>query len=148
AAVEPIAGGLSEDQLLSLVASLERGSEHPLAAAIVAGAEDRKLRMSAHEQFESRTGKGVIGRVDGRTVAIGNRALLAEQGVPSEALTALSERAESLRSEGQTAMLVAIDGGAAGLIAVADPIKATTREAIDSLRADGLEIVMLTGDAR
>jgi Cu+-exporting ATPase len=148
AAVEPIAGGLSEDQLLSLVASLERGSEHPLAAAIVAGAEDRKLRLSAHEQFESRTGKGVIGRVDGRTVAIGNRALLTEVGVPSDALTALSERAESLRSEGQTARLVAIDGSAAGLIAVADPIKATTREAVDSLRADGLEIVMLTGDAR
>ncbi|HVI01147.1 MAG TPA: heavy metal translocating P-type ATPase [Enhygromyxa sp.] len=147
ARVEPLAGGPSEDQLLRLVASLERGSEHPLAAAIVAGAEDRKLRLVAHEQFESRTGKGVVGRVEGRTIAIGNHALLAEQGVSSSALAELGERAEALRSEGQTAMLVAIDGAAAGLIAVADPIKPTTREAISSLRADGLEIVMLTGDA-
>ncbi|MFO7564590.1 MAG: heavy metal translocating P-type ATPase [Enhygromyxa sp.] len=147
ALVEPIAGGPSEDQLLRLVASLERGSEHPLAAAIVAGAEQRELRLSAAEQFESRTGKGVLGRVEGRSIAIGNHALLVEEGVDGSALAALGERAEALRAEGKTAMLVAVDGAAAGLIAVADPIKASTPEAIASLRADGLEIVMLTGDA-
>ena len=148
ALVEPVAGGPGEDQLLGLVASLERGSEHPLAAAIVAGAERRGVRLRSAEQFESRTGKGVIGRVDGRSVAIGNHALLVEQNVKGSALAALDDRAEQLRSEGKTAMLVAIDGAAAGLIAVADPIKSTTREAIASLHADGLEIVMLTGDAQ
>jgi P-type Cu+ transporter len=148
AVVEPVPGGLGEDRLLRLVASLERGSEHPLAAAIVAGAEDRKLPLVSAEQFESRTGKGVLGRVDGHAVAIGNQALMTDQGVEDSALAALGERAEALRGEGQTAMLIAIDGAAAGIIAVADPIKATTAEAISSLRADGLEIVMLTGDAR
>ncbi|HLT36715.1 MAG TPA: heavy metal translocating P-type ATPase [Enhygromyxa sp.] len=148
ALVEPVAGGPGEDQLLGLVASLERGSEHPLAAAIVVGAERRGVRLRPAEQFESRTGKGVIGRVDGRSVAIGNHALLVEQNVKGSALAALDDRAEQLRSEGKTAMLVAIDGAAAGLIAVADPIKSTTREAIASLHADGLEIVMLTGDAQ
>jgi len=148
AQVEPVAGGPSEDQLLAWVASLERGSEHPLAAAIVAGAEARALTLHPAEWFESVTGKGVIGRVEGRDLAVGNRKLLVDQGVDALALAALVERAEALRSEGATAMLVALDGVAAGLIAVTDPIKATSHEALVSLRRDGLEIVMLTGDAR
>jgi Cu+-exporting ATPase len=148
ALVEPVAGGPSEDELLRLIASLERASEHPLATAIVAGADERKLRLATPEHFDSRTGKGVVGRVEGRTVAIGNAALLAEQGVEAASIAALATRAEALRNEGKTAMLVAIDGAAAGLIAVADPIKSSAREALASLRADGLEIVMLTGDAR
>jgi P-type Cu+ transporter len=147
AEVVALVGGPSEARLLSLVASLERGSEHPLAAAIVAGAEARELPLHAAEQFESHTGKGVVGRVDASTVAIGNAKLLAEQGVAAPALEQLRERAEALREQGKTAMLVAIDGAAAGLIAVADPIKATTREALASLREDGLQIIMLTGDA-
>jgi Cu+-exporting ATPase len=147
ALVEPVAGATSEDELLRLVASLERASEHPLATAIVAGAEQRKLRLATPEHFDSRTGRGVVGRVDGHTVAIGNAVLLAEQGIEQASLAALVTRAEALRNEGKTAMLVAIDGAAAGLIAVADPIKPTAREALASLRADGLEIVMLTGDA-
>jgi Cu+-exporting ATPase len=148
ALVEPIAGGPSEDELLRLVAGLERGSEHPLAAAIVAGAEQRKLRVASPEHFESRTGKGIVGRIEGHAIAIGNAALLTELGITAASVAALTTRAESLRNEGKTAMLVAIDGAAAGLIAVADPIKRTTAEAIASLRGDGLEIVMLTGDAR
>jgi Cu+-exporting ATPase len=148
AQVETVPGGPSEDDLLRWVASLERGSEHPLAAAIVAGAERRGLKLSTAEGFESVTGKGVIGQVDGRAVAIGNRKLLEDQGVDAAALAALGARAEALRSTGTIAMLVAIDGAAAGLIAVADPIKSTTAEALASLREDGLQIVMLTGDAQ
>jgi P-type Cu+ transporter len=143
------AGGReSEDELLRLVASLERGSEHPLADAIVAGAERRELRLAAAEGFAAITGKGVTGRVDGRAVAIGNAPLLREQGVGAAELEAIGERAEALRREGKTAMLVALDGALAGLIAVADPIKPTSAEAIRSLQADGLTIIMLTGDAQ
>jgi Cu+-exporting ATPase len=147
AVVEPLPGGPSEDKLLTWVASLERGSEHPLAAAIVAGAEERGLKLSEAEGFEAVTGKGVIGSVAGRHVAVGNRRLLSEL-VDDEQLAALGERAEALRGEGKTAMLVAVDERPAGLIAVADPIKSTTREALAELRRDGLRIVMLTGDAQ
>jgi len=134
---------LEETEFLSLVASLERVSEHPLAAAIVRGAETRGITLSNVEGFESLTGRGVRGRVNGREVLIGNRAMLAEANITPENLLV---RAEPLRAEGQTVMLVAIDGRAAGLLGVADPIKATTQEAIDALHRDGIRVVMMTGD--
>jgi Cu+-exporting ATPase len=137
--------GASEDELLRLAASLERGSEHPLAAAIVAGAEARGLALEPATGFASHTGRGVTGSVAGRSVALGNRRLLDELGVDPLALAA---RAEALRSEGQTAMFVAVDGRAAGLVGVADPIKDTAPEAIRRLHAEGLRIVMLSGDGR
>jgi Cu+-exporting ATPase len=137
--------GTDESELLRLAAGLERASEHPLAAAIVAGAEARGLEIPAAEEFESVTGKGVTGRVDGRRVALGNRALLDQLGIdPGE----LAARAEQLRGEGQTVMFVAVDGRAAGLLGVADPIKETTPEAIEALHRAGVRIVMLTGDSR
>jgi Cu+-exporting ATPase len=132
-------------RLLRLAASLERGSEHPLAAAIVAGAEARGVALSPAEAFESITGKGVQGRIDGRSVALGNRALMDQLRVD---VTALVEPAERSRRDGQTVMFVAIDGRPAGLIGVADPIKDTTAEAIQQLHGEGLRIVMLTGDNR
>jgi P-type Cu+ transporter len=134
-----------ENELLALAAALEQGSEHPLAAAIVAAARERKLQLPKVEDFASITGKGVTGRVDGRTVAIGNDKLMRDAGVSGDALDAA---AAPLRNEGATAMLVAIDGGAAGVIAVADPIKSTTKRALDTLREAGIRIVMLTGDNR
>jgi Cu+-exporting ATPase len=139
------AQGMDEALLLRLAASLERASEHPLAASIVAGAEERGAGLTGVEAFEARTGKGVVGRVAGRDVALGNAALLAELGVDPGPL---ASRAEALRREAQTAMFVAVDGRAAGLLGVADPIKATTPEAIAELHAEGLRVVMLTGDAR
>lgn len=134
---------IDENELLRLVASVERASEHPLAGAIIAGAEARGLRFEAASSFESVTGKGVFGVVDGRRVFLGNRALLDEIHVdPGE----LVGRAEALRSDGQTVMFVAVDGKPAGLVAVADPVKETTSDAIRELHAEGLRIVMLTGD--
>jgi Cu+-exporting ATPase len=144
AAVEALAG-FGADELLRLAAGLERGSEHPLAAAIVTGAEARGLAREPVSGFESHTGRGVTGTVAGRRVALGNRRLLEELGVEPLALAA---RAEALRADGQTAMFVAIDGRPAGLVAVADPIKQTAPEAIRRLHAEGLRIVMLTGDGR
>ncbi|MEO8551221.1 MAG: heavy metal translocating P-type ATPase [Kofleriaceae bacterium] len=138
------AAGLDEATLLRLVATLERGSEHPLAAAIVHGVEERGIALANAERFESITGKGAMGRVDGRAVAIGNRALM--DHVHADATT-LAPRAEELRADGQTVMFVAVDGKLAGLIGVADPIKASTAEAIQSLHAAGVRIVMLTGDS-
>ncbi|MEO8844949.1 MAG: heavy metal translocating P-type ATPase [Kofleriaceae bacterium] len=138
------AAGLDEATLLRLVATLERGSEHPLAAAIVHGAEERGIALANAERFESITGKGAMGRVDGRAVAIGNRALM--DHVHADATT-LAPRAEELRADGQTVMFVAVDGKLAGLIGVADPIKASTAEAIQALHAAGVRIVMLTGDS-
>jgi Cu+-exporting ATPase len=136
--------GLDEGDLLRLAASLERGSEHPLAAAIVKGAEARGLTLTNADGFESITGKGVKGRVDGRDVALGNRALLESLGIdPGE----LVERAEALRAEAQTVRFVAIDGKAGGLVGVADPIKESTPDAIEALHQDGVRIVMLTGDS-
>jgi Cu+-exporting ATPase len=134
-----------EDELLRLAASLERGSEHPLAAAIVQGAEERGLSLTSAKDFDSLTGKGVIGRVDGMEVLLGTQKLLQEQGIDSASLL---DRAEALRQEGQTAMFVAVDGKAAGLLSVADPIKETTPEAIRQLHQSGIRIVMLTGDNR
>ena len=137
--------GVSENALLRLAASLERGSEHPLAAAIVAGAQARGLALTDVHAFTSSTGKGVIGEVDGQKVMLGNRALFIEVGME---LGDLVQRAETLRQEGQTVMFVAVDGQPAGLLGVADPIKTSTPEAIRALRADGVQMVMLTGDSR
>jgi Cu+-exporting ATPase len=142
--IAPI-GAVDESTLLRLVASLERVSEHPLAAAIVRGAEVRGLATTAVTDFRSITGQGVVGVVEGRTVAVGNAALMAGLGAATGDATV---RADALRAKGETVMFVAIDGAAAGLIGVADRIKATTGEAIRALHAEGLRIVMLTGDSR
>src|SRR4030095_5699588 len=139
------AEGVAQVELLRAAASLERGSEHPLAAAIVAGAEERGAAPERSEGFEAHTGKGVVGHVGGRRVALGNAALLADLGLDTSAMVA---HAKELRSLGQTAMFVAIDGRIAGLLRVADPIKQTTPEAIAQLHAEGLRLVMLTGDAK
>jgi Cu+-exporting ATPase len=137
--------GTNESELLRLAASLERGSEHPLAAAIVAASQEKRLELSKAEDFRSVTGKGVIGTVEGRTVALGNHKLLEELAI---APGALLEQAEVLRREGQTVMFVTIEGRLAGLLGVADPIKESTFEAIRMVRRDGIRIVMLTGDSR
>jgi P-type Cu+ transporter len=138
-------GRIGEDELLRLAASLERGSEHPLAAAIVKGAEERRLALGAVAEFTSATGKGVIGIVEGRRVAVGNLALFASLGIDPADLAA---HAEELRKEGQSVMLAAVDGAAAGLVAVADPIKDSAVDALRALREDGIHAVMLTGDSR
>nr|WP_145751762.1 heavy metal translocating P-type ATPase [Nitrospirillum amazonense] len=139
------ADGFDETAVLSLGASLERSSEHPLATAIVAAASDRGIAMQAVADFASVTGKGVTGKIGERQIAIGNAALLRDLGVTS---TDLEARAEDLRRQGATAMFIAVDDRPAGIIAVADPIKPTTPAALDSLRGDGIRIVMLTGDNR
>jgi Cu+-exporting ATPase len=139
------APGQDEAELLRLAAGLERGSEHPLAAAILAGAAERKLDVPATEDFRSVTGKGVAARVEGREVALGNAALLDELGVTA---ASLAEEAEVLRRDGATVMHLVVDGAVAGLVAVADPVKQTTSAAIAALRQAGLRIVMLTGDNR
>jgi len=136
---------LDEPALLRLAASLERGSEHPLAAAIVKGAEERGVRPVEVEGFESVTGKGVRGTVERRAVALGNRALLADLKVEPGPW---AEKAEALRGEGQTAMFIVVDGRIGGIVGVADPIKDSTLEAIRALHADGIGLVMLTGDSR
>jgi Cu+-exporting ATPase len=138
-------GSWDELTLLRLAAALERGSEHPLAAAIVAGATERGVALAKTEAFESLTGKGVRGRVEDKVVALGNRRLLDDIGVdPGES----ADRADNLRHDGQTVMFVAIDGRLAGLVGVADPIKDTTPEAITQLHKEGLRIVMITGDSK
>src|SRR5579863_7936179 len=139
------AAGFTDADVLRLAASLERGSEHPLAAAIVAGAEDRKLTLTAANDFKSVTGQGVSGRIEGRMVALGNEPMMQSLGI---ALDAVSPAADAQRKEGQTVMFVAIDGRPAGLIGVADPIKASTAEAMKMLKDDGVKIVLLTGDSR
>jgi P-type Cu+ transporter len=136
---------IDESELLALVASLERGSEHPLAAAIVRGAEERGAAITEAKDFASVTGKGVKGSVRDRSVALGNRAFMDDLGVD---LGQLSGRAEALRGDGQTVMFVAVDGRAAGIVGVADPIKQSTPEAIRALHREGMRIVMLTGDSR
>ncbi len=143
AEVEPT-GTWEAKTLLSLAASLERSSEHPLAEAIVEGAQERGSELHSAEQFESITGQGVQGRVDGHDVALGNAALLQALGIE---LGEVQARAEELRGSGQTVMYVVIDGSLAGLVSVADPIKDSTPEAIEALHAEGLRIVMLTGDS-
>jgi P-type Cu+ transporter len=139
------ADGWDEALLLRLAASLERGSEHPLAAAIVTGAEARGVQLTNAEHFESVTGKGVKGRLDGRAVALGNRPLMDDVGAD---VGALADAADALRREGQTVMFVAVDGRSAGFVGVADPIKETTPEAIRQLHEERLQVVMLTGDNR
>ena len=138
------AQGIEENELLRLAASLERGSEHPLAAAIVSGAEQRKIALGAVEEFSSVTGKGVRGRVGGANVAMGSEKWMEELKISPGLLMV---RAEVLRAEGQTVMFVAVNGKAAGMLGVADTVKDTTAEAVQQLRAEGIRIVMLTGDS-
>ena len=139
------ANGWEEQKLLRLAASLERGSEHPLAAAIVSGAQERGVELAKVESFASITGKGVIGKIEGQTVVLGNRALMDDQQID---LTELAAGAERLRADGQTVMFVAVDDRPAGFLGVADPIKSTTPDAIRELHGQGVTIVMLTGDNR
>ena len=139
------AEGASEDEVLRLAAGLERGSEHPLAAAIVAGATERGIDSPAATGFESVTGKGVKGMIDGRSVILGNPSLLKDASLEPGALAA---RADQLRDDGQTIMFLASDGRMLGLLGVADPIKPSTPEAIRRLKEEGIRVVMLTGDSR
>jgi Cu+-exporting ATPase len=143
-AVAP-ASGFDEAQVLKLAASVERGSEHPLAAAIVAAAAGRKLDLSAVSDFDSPAGRGVTGVVDGKRLALGNARFLGELNIDTSALAGDAER---LRTDGATAIFLAVDGKPAGVIAIADPVKATTPEALKALAADGIRVVMLTGDNR
>jgi Cu+-exporting ATPase len=136
--------GMDEQTLLRLAASLERGSEHPLAAAIISGAEERGIELSEAKSFELLTGRGAAGEVAGHKVSIGNQALLEEFGLK---VADLREKAEALRLDGQTVVFVIVDGAVAGLVSVADPIKATTAEAIKQLHDEGIRVVMLTGDS-
>jgi P-type Cu+ transporter len=135
--------GHDENEVLSLAAALERGSEHPLAEAIIEGARIRGLEPGRADEFDAVTGKGVRGVVDGRKVALGNRAMMDELGIATDAA---DESADALRSEGKTAMYVAVNGQLAGIVAVADPIKESTEGAIRDLHALGLTIIMATGD--
>ena len=135
----------NEETLLQFAGSLERGSEHPLAEAIVRSAEDRNLTLTRTDDFESITGKGVRGKIADHVVAIGNQRLLTDLGAD---VAKLEELAETRRGDGETVMYVAIDGVAAGIIGVADPIKETTPDAIAALHAQGLKIIMLTGDSQ
>ena len=137
--------GIDERQLLQFVASLENVSEHPLASAIVAGARERGVSLTAVSDFESITGKGVVGTVDGRTVAIGNLKLLESMSV---SVGDMKGHADELRASGQTVMFVAVDGRAAGFVGVADPIKDSAVEAVRALHGEGIRVVMLTGDNR
>jgi Cu+-exporting ATPase len=137
------APGFDETELLRLAASVERGSEHPLADAIVKAAADKQLPFARVDEFDSPTGKGARGRVDGRTVLLGNAAFLTESGV---AIDGLAAEAEKLRQDGATVINVAIDGKLAGIIAIADPVKASTPDALKALAADGIKVIMLTGD--
>lgn len=137
--------GFDEDMLLSLAASLEQGSEHPLAHAIVEAAKEKNIDLSATEDFDSPTGKGVTAKTQGKNVVLGNVLLMKDQSIDVSALTA---QADELRSDGATVIFIAVDGKPAGLLAIADPIKETSQEAIKALQEQGLHIVMLTGDNR
>ncbi len=137
--------GFTEADILRMAASLERASEHPLAEAIVAGAKERGIALVAATGFQSLTGKGVVGEVEGRTVGLGNQKLLEHLGIDAGAMPRL---ADILRGDGSTVMFIAVNGKAAGLIGVADPVKASTLEAIRELQAEGISMVMLTGDSR
>ncbi|MFC3100784.1 heavy metal translocating P-type ATPase [Altererythrobacter lauratis] len=143
-AVKPVEG-FAADEVLALAAALERGSEHPLAAAIVEGAEERGLALPESSDFASITGKGVTGQVNGRTILLGNKALLADAGISSEAL---ESQADEHRADGEGVMFVGVDGRLAGLVVVADPIKDTAVEAVANLRRGGIHVVMMTGDNR
>jgi Cu+-exporting ATPase len=137
------AEGFDETQLLQMVASLEKASEHPLAAAILAAAKEKKIELLPVADFQSITGKGVTGQLQSKRVAIGNAALMADLGATSDVL---NEKAGVLQKEGQTVMFVASDGKFAGLVAVADPIKDTTLDAIQQLQKEGIRVLMVTGD--
>ena len=140
-----VTNGFTADEVLQLAASLERASEHPLAEAIVSGAEDRGMTLSPADEFASITGKGVTGKVGGRTVTLGTVKLLEQLGIDAGDLP---QRAEAGRTEGQTVLFIAIDGRAAGMVGVADPVKDSTPQAIRDLHAEGVQVVMLTGDNR
>ncbi len=136
-------GGETEERVVRLVASLERGSEHPLAAAVVEAAEVNGLSLMPAEEFRSLTGRGVVGRIGGHEIAVGNEALLQELQISADELKA---KAEALRKEGQTVVFVAVDGRPAGALGIADPIKPEAVQAVRDLRSEGLRVVMLTGD--
>jgi Cu+-exporting ATPase len=138
-------GGIAEAELLRLSASLERSSEHPLAAAIVRAANDQGISLAQPESFDSPTGKGVIGNIEGRRLVIGNQRIMSDAGIDTESLSAA---AEDFRTGGATAIFVAIDGKATGIIAIADAIKASASAAISQLKDTGIRVVMLTGDNR
>jgi Cu+-exporting ATPase len=144
-AARAIGGGVGEDEFLRLAASLERASEHPLAAALVRAAADRNLLLGTVDDFDSPAGKGVSGTVDGRRVVLGNRAMMQAAGID---VATLEELANELRNDGATAIFAAIDGKASGVIAIADPIKPTTADAVRALKEAGVRVVMLTGDNR
>jgi Cu+-exporting ATPase len=139
------ASGFDETELLRLAASLERGSEHPLADAILRAAKDRNLTLSVAQDFDSPVGKGVLGTVDGKRIVLGGARLMAEQGVD---MGPLESQAERLRADGTTAIFATVDGRLAGVLGIADPVKATTPEAVKALKADGVRLVMMTGDNR
>jgi heavy metal translocating P-type ATPase len=139
------AQGWDEAEVVRLAASLERGSEHPLADAILRAAKDRGLALSEPADFDSPVGKGVLGSIDGRRIALGSGKFLQEQGVDTGGLDA---QAEALRADGATAIFMGVDGRAAAVFAIADPIKATTPEAVRLLKAEGVRLVMMTGDNR
>ncbi len=139
------APGFDDAQVLKFAASVERGSEHPLAAAITAAAAERKLPLSDVREFDSPAGKGVIGTVEGKRLALGNARFLDELNINTSTLAGEAER---LRGDGATAIFLAVDGKAAGVIAIADPVKSTTPDALKALAADGIRVVMLTGDNR
>ncbi len=141
---EPI-GATTGDDLLALAAAVERGSEHPLAAAIVRGADERKVPQLSASDVATVTGQGITGTVDGREVLLGNQTLLSARGIDGSASAA---RAEELRREGQTVMFVAVDGQVVGLVGVADPVRSTTPAALEALRKAGVRVVMMTGDSR
>ena len=135
--------GFDESKILKMAASLERGSEHPLAEAIVDGAKARKIKTIKPTEFEAVTGMGVKGVISGKQVALGNTAMMRDIGLDPKPH---ADMADALRAEGKTAMFVALGGKLAGIVAVADPIKETTPSALEALRAEGLHIVMVTGD--
>jgi len=139
------ASGFDEAEILRLAASVEQASEHPLADAIVRAAKERQVALSKVENFNSPTGKGAVGKVDGKSIALGNARYLASIGVDTAALDANAER---LRGDGATVISLAIDGRLAGLFAIADPVKTSTPEALKALAAEGIKVIMLTGDNR
>ncbi len=139
------AAGFQEADILRLAASVERASEHPLADAIVRAARERNLDVGKVQDFDSPTGKGATGKVDGKTVLLGNSNYFASLGIETQSL---HEQGERLRCDGATVINIAIDGRLAGLFAIADPIKATTPEALKALAAEGIKVIMLTGDNR
>jgi Cu+-exporting ATPase len=139
------APGFDETEVLRLAASVERASEHPLADAIMRSAKEQNLDLSKVEEFDSPTGKGATGKVDGKTVLLGNADFLASLGIETQSL---NERAERLRGDGTTVINIAVDGKLAGLFAIADPIKPSTPDALKALAAEGIKVIMLTGDVR